>query len=246
LSDSKEAIGIITQARMTSTRLPGKVFKEIQGKPLLAYHLDRLRMTGFMVIIATTTNSTDDCICEYAEKHRIPYFRGSESNVLSRYYGAASAFHVNPVVRVTSDCPLIDPQLIRSSIKQYLQMNDPDLYMSNGIERTFARGFDFEIFSFKALEEAFNNAREESDLEHVTPYIWKNKSGKTKFFHLRQNEDHSQLRITVDTPEDFNLIRQLIENYHAADLSFAEIESILLAHPELVKINSSIEQKKVN
>ena len=107
MSDSKEAIGIITQARMTSTRLPGKVFKEIQGKPLLAYHLDRLRMTGFMVIIATTTNSTDDCICEYAEKHRIPYFRGSESNVLSRYYGAASAFHVNPVVRVTSDCHLL-------------------------------------------------------------------------------------------------------------------------------------------
>ncbi|MBL0139313.1 MAG: glycosyltransferase family protein [Bacteroidetes bacterium] len=231
---------------MTSTRLPGKVFKEILGKPLLGYHLDRLRKTGFRVIVATTTNTTDDCICEYAEKNSIPYFRGSESNVLSRYYDAASKFHVNPVVRVTSDCPLIDPQLIMSSLKQYMQMNDPDLYISNGIERTFARGFDFEIFSFKALEEAYNNAREESDLEHVTPFIWKNKSGKTKFFHIRQIEDHSQLRITVDTPEDFTLIRHLIENYHATNLSFAEIESILLAHPELVKINASIEQKKVN
>lgn len=231
---------------MTSTRLPGKAFKEILGKPLLGYHLDRLRMTGFRAIIATTTNSTDDCICEYAEKHRIPYYRGSESNVLSRYYGAASSFHVNPVVRVTSDCPLIDPELIRSSVKQYMQMNDPDLYISNGIERTFARGFDFEIFSFKALEESFNNAIDESDLEHVTPFIWKNKSGKTKFFHIRQNVDHSQLRITVDTPEDFTLIRHLIENYHAAELSSAEIETILLAHPELVMINASVEQKKVN
>ncbi len=238
-------IGIITQARMTSTRLPGKVFKEVKNKSLLQYHIERLQATGFDIAIATTTNATDDIICEYAERNNIKYHRGSEDNVLSRYFETASKFNFQTIVRVTSDCPLIDPHLIRNSMEKYFKLNNQNLYMANGLERTFARGFDFEIFSFQLLQEAFKKATDESDLEHVTPYIWKNRSGKVELYPVKQTEDHSGLRITVDTKDDFELIKILIEKYNADALSYNEIESILLQHPELVSINAHIEQKKV-
>lgn len=238
-------IGIITQARMTSTRLPGKIFKQVNNKSLLQYHIERLQKTGFDIAIATTTNTTDDCIAEYASKNNIKVHRGSENNVLSRFHETALKFNYDIIVRVTSDCPLIDPHLIRNSIEKYLKLNNPNLYMSNGIERTFARGFDFEIFSFQLLDEAFKNAITESDLEHVTPYIWKNKSGKVEMYHIKQTEDNSNLRITVDTADDFELIKRLIENHKANELSYNEIESILKSNPDLTALNSHIEQKKV-
>ncbi len=230
---------------MTSTRLPGKIFKEINRKSLLAYHIERLQKTGFDICIATTTNSDDDVVCEYANNNNIKLYRGSEHNVLSRFYEAALKYKFDIIVRVTSDCPLIDPHLIRNAVEKYLQFNNQNMYISNGIERTFARGFDFEIFSFKALEDAYKNASDESDIEHVTPYIWKNKSGLIQFYYVKQSENHSNFRITVDTQEDFNLIKELIEKYNADNLSYNEIESILINHSELVKINSHIEQKKV-
>ena len=117
--------------------------------------------------------------------------------------------------------------------------------MANGIERTFARGFDFEIFSFDLLNDAFKNARDEGDLEHVTPYIWKNRSGKVELHPVKQPMDNSRFRITVDTPEDFELIRVLIEKYKADRLSYVEIEQLLTDHTELSAINAHIEQKRV-
>lgn len=238
-------IGIITQARMTSTRLPGKIFQQINGKKLLDYHIDRLAETGLDIVIATTINSTDDCVAEFAQGRNLHLHRGSEDNVLSRYYEAAVKYNLDVIIRVTSDCPLIDPHLLRNSVEKYLKFNDPKLYMSNGIERSFARGFDFEIFSFDLLEEAFKNAKEEIDLEHVTPYIWKNRSGHVSFYHVKQEKNNSFLRITVDTTDDFKLIKHLIEDFKADTLSYFEIENILLNHPELVALNAHIEQKKV-
>ncbi|MCE3278360.1 MAG: acylneuraminate cytidylyltransferase [Bacteroidetes bacterium] len=245
MSLSKPHIGIITQARMTSTRLPGKVFKEVNSKSLLQYHIERLKETGFDIAIATTTNDTDDCISEYANQQKINVFRGSETDVLSRYYGTASKYNYDILVRVTSDCPLIDSHLIRNSIEKYLQLNNSKLYMSNALERTFARGFDFEIFSFELLKEAFEKATLESEREHVTPFIWKNIPGNVEFYHVKQSIDNSHLRITVDTSDDFELIRTLIEKYHADKLNYVEIETLLNEHPELVSINAHIEQKKL-
>jgi spore coat polysaccharide biosynthesis protein SpsF len=230
---------------MTSTRLPGKVLKLVNGKSLLAYHIERLQKTGFSIAIATTTNHTDDPLVSFAEEHQLPCYRGSEDNVLSRFYHAATQFKYDIIVRVTSDCPLIDPYLIKNSVTQYIKFNNPNLYMSNVIERTFARGFDFEIFSYQSLKNAFENATETSDLEHVTPYIRKNLQGKTSFHDIVQSSDHSHLRLTVDTEPDFELIKQLIENYHAAELAYTEIEDILLKNPQLIAINEHIEQKKV-
>jgi spore coat polysaccharide biosynthesis protein SpsF len=238
-------IGIITQARMTSTRLPGKIFKKIEQKSLLKYHVDRLSKTGLQIIIATTINHTDDVVQDFAEKEQFLLHRGSENNVLSRYQEAALKFGLDVIIRVTSDCPLIDPHLIRNSLETYLKLNNPRLYLSNGLERTFARGFDFEIFSFELLNEAFLNATDESDLEHVTPYIWKNRSGTTQLYPVKQQVDNSRFRITVDTPEDFELIELLIRRYHADRLSYYEIEQLLVEHPELSVINAHIEQKKV-
>lgn len=238
-------IGIITQARMTSSRLPGKIFKEIKQKSLLQYHIDRLRKTDFDIAIATTTNHADDCVAEYSNQNNIKIHRGSENNVLSRFHETAVKFNYDIIVRVTSDCPLIDPHLIRNSIEKYLKLNNPHLYMSNCIERTFARGFDFEIFSFELLDNAYKNAIKESDLEHVTPFIWKNKSGNVEMYHVKQIEDNSNLRITVDTSDDFELIKQLIENYKADELSYTEIETILKSHTNLTDLNAHIEQKKV-
>lgn len=230
---------------MTSTRLPGKILKEVNHKSLLDYHINRLQQTGFEIVIATTTNVTDDVVNQYAINHQIKIFRGSENNVLSRYYYAAKQFNFDIIVRVTSDCPLIDPHLIRNSVIEYVKFSNPNLYLSNSMDRTFARGFDFEIFSFPLLEDAFKHATDVSDLEHVTPYIWKNKSHKTELYKVGQPQDNSQLRLTVDTAEDFELIKQLIENYNADELPYTEIEKIMLAHPELIAINATIEQKKV-
>ena len=238
-------IGIISQARMTSSRLPGKIFKEINGKSLLQYHIERLQKTGFDIAIATTTNATDDVVADFAAKQTIACHRGSENNVLSRFYQTAIKFNYDIIVRVTSDCPLIDQHLIRNAVEKYMQFNNPNMYVSNSIERTFARGFDFEVFSFLALEDAFKKAKDESDLEHVTPYIWKNKSGKTELYHVKQTSNNSALRITVDTSDDFELIKALIEKHQADALPYSEIETILLKHPELVALNAHIEQKKV-
>ena len=230
---------------MTSTRLPGKILKEAKGRPLLDYHTDRLKQTGFELVIATTTNATDDLVAAYATKKNISLYRGDEQNVLSRFYEAAVKYKLDIIVRVTSDCPLIDPHLIRNSMEKYLKLNNSRLYMSNALERTFARGFDFEIFSFELLEEAYRNAIAAPDLEHVTPYIWNNRAGNVEFYHVKQNADHSNLRITVDTEDDFSLIRELIEKYDAEKLSYNEIETVLVQHPELININGHIEQKKI-
>lgn len=241
---NQASIGIITQARMTSSRLPGKIFKEIKNKTLLQYHIERLQKTGLNVIIATTTNTTDDIVSEYAQKNNISFYRGNEQNVLSRFYEAALKYNLEVIIRVTSDCPLIDQHLIRNGVEKYIQMNNPNLYVSNCFPRTYARGFDFEIFSFQALKEAYENATEIADKEHVTSYIHQNKSGKTEFYNINQTNNNSHLRITVDTPEDFELIKQLIEKYNAENLSYNEIETLLNQHPELTSINKHIEQKK--
>jgi spore coat polysaccharide biosynthesis protein SpsF len=240
----KARIGIITQARMTSTRLPGKIMMEVNGIKLLKYHTDRLKRTGFPVYIATTVNKTDDCVMNFAATEGIGLSRGSEHDVLSRYFKCAEENKLDVIVRVTSDCPLIDPDLLKRGIEKYLKLNDKTLYFSNALERTFPRGLEFEIFSFALLAEAFQNADQPVEKEHVTPYINRNRSGKVNFYHFKQEEDKSNFRITVDTPEDFQLLKILIEEYNADSKDYKAITKILEEHPELVRINAHIEQKK--
>ena len=234
---------LITQARMGSTRLPDKVLMQVQGKPLLAYHLERLQWSGLPVIIATSTEPQDAPIVAFAQAHKIPCFRGDELNVLSRFYYCARALEVDPVVRISSDCPLIDGHLIRQAVDQYLAWDDPCVYYSNGRQRTFPIGFDFEIFSFALLAEAFENAVEEIDLEHVTPYINRNRSGRVAIRHVLSPDPVDRYRLTVDTPNDLTLIQTLIRDFGAAAKDWREILTILRAHPHLEAINGHIDQQ---
>jgi spore coat polysaccharide biosynthesis protein SpsF len=237
-------VGIITQARTTSTRLPRKVLLEVSGKTLLEHHLDRLEASGLPVFVATTTNVEDDEIAAIATGRGLGVHRGSESDVLARFHETATTFGLDVIVRVTSDCPLIDGTLIAAAVEEYLATQDPWLYLSNTQVRSFPRGLDFEIFGVDALAMAHAQARKPADREHVTPHIY----GNADWVRLRDvvwPEDKSGYRVTLDTEDDLALIRTLIEEYDATSLSCGEIIAVLDEHPELVAINAHIEQKKL-
>lgn len=238
-------IGIVTQARMTSTRLPAKVTKKVLGKTLLQYHIERLRHSGFPVYVATTTNQTDDILAELCKEWDVPIFRGSEADVLSRYAGLAKTYKLDTVVRVTSDCPLIDGNLIRESYLKYKDSFTPQTYITNCQRRTYPRGFDFEIFSAETLLKIDEVAKQPYEREHVTPYIWKTVPEKFEMKHITRQDDASAYRMTVDEPDDFKLIEKLIVDFRADLKSAEEIIEIFRKHPELKEINAHVEQKKV-
>ncbi|GAA3931482.1 glycosyltransferase family protein [Hymenobacter algoricola] len=237
-------VGIITQARMGSTRLPGKVLRTARGISMLEYHIRRLRASGLPVVIATTRLPEDDAIEQAATQLGVACYRGDGEDVLSRYYETAVQFQLDTIVRVTSDCPLIDGSLIRSAVDQYVTAANPQQYISNGIQRTYPRGLDFEVFSFQLLAEAQHHARSASDREHVTPYIHQNRSGLVEIEQVVRAADASLYRVTLDTVEDFALLKVLLEQYHADTLATDELIRLLEQHPELVAINAATEQKK--
>lgn len=238
-------IGIITQARMTSTRLPGKVLLEAGGKTMLAHHLERLHITGLPIIVATTRNAADDPIIEHATRLGASTYRGDEHDVLSRFAEAATQAELDTVVRVTSDCPLIDPNLISQGVERFQQLDDPNAHVSNVIERTYPRGFDFEVFSTSALLDAATNANQAAEREHVTPYLYTNRSGRTTLHTIRREHDASRYRVTLDTPQDLALLSELIDTHDAANSNAEQIITILDTHPELPLLNAAIEQKKL-
>jgi spore coat polysaccharide biosynthesis protein SpsF len=149
------------------------------------------------------------------------------------------------VVRVTSDCPLIDGHLIRHAVEEYIAAKDKNVYASNCLIRSYPRGFDFEIFSFHLLKEAHAKATLALEKEHVTPYLYRNITGTITIRHFTNSQDHSQFRITLDMPEDYQLIKKLIEEYDAETLKADQIIQLLVDYPELSAINAHIEQKKL-
>lgn len=237
-------VGIISQARMTSTRLPGKVMLRAGEKPLLQIHTYRLKQSLLPVFIATTSNKTDDIIADFCSRMGIPCFRGNETNVLSRYYECAIKFQLDIIIRVTSDCPLIDGKLIAEATDHYFSLKDKDIYLSSD-EENFARGFDFEIFSFSLLEEAQKSAKKNYELEHVTPRIREIASSHSKVARYRGKSKDNMYRLTVDTPEDFQLIKILIEEFHADTASMSEIIAMMNSNPRLAEINRGIRQKEI-
>jgi spore coat polysaccharide biosynthesis protein SpsF len=238
-------VGIITQARLGSSRLPGKVLLKAGGKALLAHHIERLQQSGHPVIVATTTEKIDDAIVEFCEHRNLPYFRGDEQNVLSRFYGCAVRYGLKVIVRVTSDCPLIDGTLIKTAVENYFLSDDPRVYASNCLVRTYPRGLDFEIFSFVLLEEAYLHAFSPVEKEHVTPYLYQNKPESIIIKHVTDENNNSQFRITLDTVEDYHLIKILIEEHQANTLPSSEIIELLKNRPELPAINAHVEQNKL-
>jgi len=240
--------GIIVQARMTSTRLPGKVLMSVMGKPLLEYEIERLQRVRRVddIIIATTTNDTDQPIVDLAERSGIKVFRGSEEDVLSRYYGAAKENDLEAVVRITSDCPLIDPAVVDDVISAYLENSETCDYVSNCLSRTFPRGMDTEVFSFELLKKVHFEARQPHEREHVTPYIYQNPQ-RFRLRNLAFILDESRHRWTVDTPEDFELIRRILEMLYPKNQAFGleDVLAVMDAHPDWFELNAQIEQKKL-
>ena len=235
---------IIVQARMTSTRLPGKVLKTVLGKTLLEYQIERLQRVKLadQIVIATTTNENDQSIIDLCQRISIPYYCGSEEDVLSRYYEAATLYKADTVVRLTSDCPLIDPTVIDEVIN-YFNKHKCD-YISNTLDRTYPRGMDTEVFPYKILKEAFEKAIELPEREHVTPFIY-HRPEQYCLESVKLITDQSQYRWTVDTPEDFELIEKILSVLYPANPEFSmqDCLELLQKHPEWEEINSHIEQK---
>jgi spore coat polysaccharide biosynthesis protein SpsF len=208
----------ITQARMTSNRLPGKILMEVEGKSLLEIHLRRVSKCAKLndIVLATTNLETDNVTEQLGKNLGYKVFRGSESDVLDRFYKTVISLANKPdyVVRLTADCPLIDSELV-DKIIEYTITKDLD-YCSNCLEPKYPDGQDVEVFKFEALYKAWENAQLLSEREHVTPYIWKNSTFKGGNLFCSENFsesfDYSDFRITVDEPKDFELIKVLVEN----------------------------------
>ncbi len=235
LEKERKKVGIITQARMTSSRFPGKIMLEANGKTILEHHINRLRWSGIPIYIATTDNQADLPIISLAKKLNISYYCGDEKNVLERFYKCAEKFDLDVIVRVTSDCPLIDGHIISAGLNEYLNFQDKNIYYSNCVDRTFPRGLDFEIFSFDMLKEAHLNAIAEHEREHVTPYIKESK--KTNLKHYKSEENYSDLRWTLDLKEDWILLKSLFEEHKAENLGFKDVVKIVELYPKLKMIN---------
>jgi spore coat polysaccharide biosynthesis protein SpsF len=237
---------IIVQARMTSTRLPGKVLLEVLGKPLLEYLVERLRRVRLaqQIVVATTVNAADEPIVALCRRLGVAVWRGSEHDVLGRYHGAALAHRAEVVVRITSDCPLMDPRVVDGTIGYYLRQRGQLDYASNSLQRSFPRGLDTEVFAFKSLAEAYAEAVGQQEREHVTPFLYRHPQRyRLGNFACRQNL--SAHRWTVDTPEDFELIRHIITALSPVLPQFGlwDAAAWLKGRPQLAALNAHVEQK---
>lgn len=235
----------ILQARMRSTRLPNKVLLPLEGRPVLHHVINRARESRLVsdLVVATTVNGQDKAIADACKSIGANVFRGSEADVLDRFYQAAKLSRPDHIVRVTSDCPLLDPKIIDLVAKRHLK-EDAE-YTSNIHPPTFPDGEDIEVFTFGALEKAWKNARLSSEREHVTPYIYNN-PGLFKISNVENSNDLSKKRWTLDEKQDYEFIKQVYKGLYAVNPLFGmkEILGFLAKHPEFERINAGIGRNK--
>lgn len=232
-------VSAIVQARMGSTRLPGKIMKEIIGKPMIDYVIERISKSSLIseIIIATSEREDNYDFIKYLDSKEIKYYVGNEEDVLSRYYYTAKQFNTENIVRITADCPLIDPLIIDNTVKEYFDSSTE--YTSNIYPRSFPKGLDTEVFSFKALERANYEATSKYDREHVTSYI--RESGKFKISNYSNGKDYSKLRLTVDWMEDFILIERIFKSFSPnIFFNWLDIISKLDNNQDLIDINKHL------
>lgn len=261
----------IIQARMSSSRLPGKVLLDIAGEPMLVRVVKRTGRSATVnqVIVATTTDPSDDGLVQFCIGRGYPCFRGSLNDVLDRYYQAAKTYEADIILRITSDCPVIDPGLIDELVMAFLQgEKDPKSllfdFAANRLpppwHRTFPIGLDMEICSFTALERAWKEADQTFQREHVMPYFYEglelpgvrplfSSYYSPRGFHIlliNHSPDYGALRWTVDTPQDLELLRQVYNHFSGRDnFTWLEVLDLFARHPELAQINASVPAKHV-
>ncbi len=239
----RKKIGCIVQARMGSTRLPGKSMTKIAGKPMLGIIIERLTACKKLdtIIVATSTARNDNKISNYCKKKGIKVYKGSENNVLKRYYDCAKKHELDVVIRVTGDCPLIDSKTVDQTVEKFLKEKFD--YVSNIALRTFPRGLDVEVFSFKILEKTVKEAKSKFDKEHVTHYIYANpKKFKMGYVKARKKLFRPELRFCVDTKKDLKLMETIFSKLETN----AEVEKVIGFvdnNPKLKKISITQEEK---
>lgn len=233
---------IIIQARMTSTRLPGKIMLDLCGKPVLEIMIDRLHRFKQNLVVATTDDGSQTPIVELCKRLNIPCYEGDTDDVLSRYYHAASTFgatNESIIVRCTSDCPLIDPEIVQETIDFFIHHDAQ--YVCACQESGFPRGIDTEVFTFKHLKEAYEQALSEHHKEHVTPYIKAN----VRCASYSNKKDHSKYRLTLDEVDDYKAISELYKTLECrTDFTYDELIQTLENNPHIYEMNRYVEQKK--
>ena len=230
-------LGCIIQARMGSTRLPGKVMRLLDGtNPSISFTIQQLKNCSDIdkIIVATTSSSEDNQIESFCKKIGIDVFRGKPDDVLLRYYDCAKYFSLDSVIRITADCPLIDPSIVDKGISIF-KNNNYD-YVTNTYQRTYPDGNETELFSFSSLEKANSLAKLPSEREHVTTFF-KNNQSMFKIFNFEYKKNLSELRWTMDYEEDAILISSLIKKIKNRPFSMDEILNVLENEPDLLKIN---------
>ena len=237
----------IIQGRMASSRLPGKVLKEIGGEAMLGHVVARARLAKMVdeVVVATTTEPEDNAIEIYCQAHGIPVFRGSMNDVLDRFYQAARAYQADVVVRLTADCPLLDPDVIDHTVEVFLQTGVD--FAANRLpppfKRTYPIGLDTEVCTFAALEQAWREATAPYEREHVMPYLY-DAPGRFKIIRVDYQQDYGDRRWTVDTPEDLELVRQVFDRLaDQKTFSWLDVLKIFDDEPELAQINGQVQHK---
>ena len=233
-------IGCIVQARMGSSRLPGKVLKKMDEKnTVLDYVINQLHECKNIekIIIATTELQEDNIICEYLSSKQIEFFRGSSEDVLDRYFQCAKKFSIDTIVRITADNPLIDPQIVDTIIDEYKKRKCD--FITNTINRTFPYGTEVEIFSYDTLEKAWKKAKKPSEKEHVTIFIKDPKNG-FNLENITNVENFSNLRYTVDKKEDLVLVKEIVKNIHNRPILLQDIIELYRRKSKIFEINRNV------
>lgn len=232
---------------MGSTRLPGKALLDIAGLSMLARVIDRVRRAGAIdrVIVATTTKAQDDPLAEHARTLGVDVFRGAEDDVLDRYYQAALHHTLDVIVRITSDCPLLDPGLADDVVRPLLDPSAHLDYSANTLHRTYPRGLDVEAVPFATLERVWREATSVHERAHVFPYIYEHPDTFSTA-GISDPIDRSDMRWTVDTEEDLIFVREVCRALGTQDFTWKDVLMVLDARPELLRINAQVRQKSAH
>lgn len=245
-TDERTVLAIV-QARMGSTRLPGKILADIGGRPMLSRVVERARRAALLdgVLVATTTSADDDAVEWLCRECGYAVTRGHPTDVLDRYYQAARAEGADVVVRLTADCPVIDPTVIDQVVGAFLAADPPVDFAANRLpdDRTFPIGLDTEVCSFAALAQAWSEAKEPYQREHVMPYLYE-APGRFRTLLICSPRDLSHLRWTVDTAEDLELLRRIYAHFgRRDDFSWSEVLELVEREPSLAMINAHVPQR---
>jgi spore coat polysaccharide biosynthesis protein SpsF len=237
----------IIQGRMASSRLPGKILLDIAGKPMLAHVVERARRarTVDQVVVATTTQPEDDAVEAYCRQAGIDCSRGSLQDVLDRFYQAALAFKADTIVRLTADCPLLDPQVLDLTVNEFFRtgVDFGCNRLPPPLKRTYPIGLDVEVCTFQALERAWKEAKKPNEREHVMPYLY-DPPGRFKVLRIDYEKDYSEMRWTVDTPEDLDLVRQIFGRLtEHPDFTWLDVLALFEREPELARINAQVKHR---